>query len=77
MAKCIRHGLFIMLSAFGFRKEEAKPDDGDLKIIEPIYKWNGQLSSRSKTEHLILHHAAANGSAEDIHRYHVVRDGQA
>ena len=52
-------------------KEEAKPDDGDLKIIEPIYKWNGQLSSRSKTEHLILHHAAANGSAEDIHRYHV------
>lgn len=45
------------------------PDGG--KIIEPAYKWNGTLKKRSKTEHLILHHAAANGSAEDIHRYHV------
>jgi hypothetical protein len=46
-----------------------KPDDG--KIIEPAYKWNGTLKKRSKTEYLILHHSAANGSAEDIHRYHV------
>ena len=46
-----------------------KPDGG--KIIEPAYKWNGTLKKRSKTEYLILHHAAANGSAEDVHKYHV------
>lgn len=26
--------------------------------------------SRASTEHIVLHHAAADGTAEDVHRYH-------
>ena len=41
-----------------------------MNIIEEIYSWNHHPGIRSKTNHLILHHAAANGSAQDIHSYH-------
>lgn len=43
-----------------------------MKIIEKSYKWNGSLSKRSKTEYIIIHHAAATKcSADDIHKIHL------
>lgn len=42
-----------------------------MKIIEPSYKWAYQLTPRSVTSHLILHHLGAeSSSAESIHSYH-------
>jgi len=43
-----------------------------VKIIKKSYAWNGTLSPRSETGHIILHHAAAiKCSADDIHRIHI------
>ena len=43
-----------------------------MKITKKSYTWNGRLSMRSKTEHIVLHHAAAiKCSADDIHRIHI------
>lgn len=42
-----------------------------MQIIEKKYNWNGVLSKRTKTNHIILHHMAGNGSADDIHRIHI------
>lgn len=42
-----------------------------MNIIEVNYKWSGTLSKRSKTEMIVLHHAAAQScSAQDIDRWH-------
>jgi N-acetyl-anhydromuramyl-L-alanine amidase AmpD len=57
-----------------FPKEEAKPDDGDLKIIEPTYKWNGTFKKRKSTSLIVLHHAAAStASADKVHEWHLAR----
>ncbi len=42
-----------------------------MNIIEERYNRAYGATIRPKTTHLILHHAAGNGSAEDIHRYHL------
>ena len=43
-----------------------------MKIIETNLKFTGSLSTRSKTDMIILHHAEASKcSAEDIHRWHL------
>ena len=43
-----------------------------MNIIE-IYLKFGTLSKRNKTEFIALHHAAMDGSVEDIHRVHLNR----
>ncbi len=47
--------------------EDLKPSE----IIVPNYSWNGTLCSRYITDFIVLHHAAANGSAETIHNAHL------
>ena len=43
-----------------------------MKIINKIYKWNGTLKHRARTDYIILHHAASvSCSPDDIHRIHV------
>ena len=43
-----------------------------MKITNKNYKWNGKLSKRSKTDYIILHHAASSVcSADDIHKSHL------
>lgn len=44
-----------------------------MKIFEPDWEWSGTLSRRSRTEYLILHHAAGSGSAEAIHQTHLAK----
>ena len=55
-----------------FETDKETPGGGDkLNIIEPNYAWNGALTKRTITDRIILHHAAGNGTAESIHKYHV------
>ena len=42
-----------------------------MKIIETIYNWARSPGVRSTTTHLILHHAAGNGSAQAVHSSHL------
>lgn len=45
-----------------------------MKINEVDYKWNGNLSKRTKTDLIVLHHAdAKNCTAQDIHSWHLSR----
>lgn len=49
-----------------------------MTVIEKSYKWNGSLQKRSRTDYIILHHAAAvSCSADDIHRIHINNNGWA
>ena len=42
-----------------------------VKIIDAGLKFNGPLQKRTKTDFIILHHAAASkASVQDIHNYH-------
>lgn len=41
-----------------------------MTVNEQKYVWAYGLTPRSTTTHLILHHSAGSGSAEDIHSYH-------
>ena len=41
-----------------------------MKIIKPEYVWAYRPGLRTATDYIILHHAASEGSAEDIHRFH-------
>ena len=44
----------------------------NMKINEVNYKWNGSFTKRTRTEMVVLHHAAAKGcSAQDIHGWHL------
>lgn len=42
-----------------------------MKIIDVQYKWNGTLSKRGTTKHIVLHHRAGNGDAQSIHNGHL------
>lgn len=43
-----------------------------VNIVEVAYKWNGNLSTRSKTDYIALHHAQAVTCApQDIHSWHL------
>lgn len=43
-----------------------------MNMIEVAYKWSGTLTKRTKTEKIVLHHAAASScTVEDIHRWHL------
>lgn len=45
-----------------------------MQINEVDYKWSGTLTKRTKTEMIVLHHAAAKScSAQDIHSWHLAR----
>ena len=47
-----------------------------MTVIEKSYKWNGALRKRSRTDYIILHHAASvSCSPDDIHRIHVNNNG--
>lgn len=41
-----------------------------MEIIKPAYVWAYDPGRRVATDYIVLHHAAADGSAESIHRYH-------
>lgn len=42
-----------------------------MNIIETAWNWSGGLSNRSKTDYIVLHHAAAvTCSAADVDRWH-------
>ena len=41
-----------------------------MDIIDVGLEFSSPLVKRSKTDYIILHHAAGNGSVESIHRYH-------
>ena len=44
-----------------------------MEIIEKTYHWSGYLEKRTKTEKIVLHHAAAGVcSPDDIHRIHLL-----
>ena len=43
-----------------------------MQIIKPKYRWSTELSVRTKTEYIALHHPANKScTAEDIHRWHL------
>lgn len=42
-----------------------------MKIIEKSYNWTQPPGTRLKTDYIVLHHMAGNGSADDIHRSHL------
>ena len=43
-----------------------------LKINEVNYKWSGTLTKRTKTEIIVLHHAAAKScTAQQVHQWHL------
>lgn len=43
-----------------------------MNISEPNYNWKGTLKNRSKTDTIVLHHAAASScTAIDIHNWHL------
>ena len=43
-----------------------------MQIIEKTYDWAQALTPRTKTDMIVLHHAAATScSADDIHRWHL------
>ena len=45
-----------------------------MQINEVNYKWSGTLTKRTKTEMIVLHHAAAKScTAEQIHQWHLNR----
>ena len=45
-----------------------------MKIIEKSYNWKGKLSTRTRIDEIVLHHADAKEcSADDIHSWHLQR----
>lgn len=42
-----------------------------MNIIELNYNWKGNLSSRQKTDLIVLHHRGGNGDAYSIHNLHL------
>lgn len=43
-----------------------------MQINEVNYKWNGGLTKRSKTEMIVLHHAAAKScNVQQVHQWHL------
>ena len=42
-----------------------------MKIIDTYFEWSGNLSKRSKTEYIILHHRAGLGDVQSIHAGHL------
>ena len=42
-----------------------------MNIIEKTYNWAYGATARTRTEIIIIHHAAGNGSPDDIHRIHL------
>ena len=42
-----------------------------MNIIETNFKWNGDLSTRSSTKYIVLHHRVGNGDVQSIHNTHI------
>lgn len=42
-----------------------------MEIKETKWFWNGRLTDRNRTEYIILHHRAGNGTAQSIHDSHL------
>lgn len=53
------------------KKSADKGDNNTLKITEPNYNWAYGATKRTKTDYIVLHHAAGNGTAEAIHKLHL------
>lgn len=41
-----------------------------MEIIKPDYVWAYDPGRRTATDYIVLHHAAADGDAQSVHRYH-------
>ena len=41
-----------------------------MEILKPEYVWAYRPGLRTETDYVVLHHAAADGAPEDVHRYH-------
>ena len=48
-----------------------------MTIIEQSYDWRYNPGKRAATDYIVLHHAAANGGAQEIHDYHRNTNGWA
>lgn len=46
-----------------------------MEIIDVGLKFKGTLTKRTKTNEIILHHAAGNGTVQAIHNYHINGNG--
>lgn len=44
-----------------------------MRIVSPEWKWAAALAPAGETEYIVLHHAAAEGSAEAVHGAHLAR----
>lgn len=42
-----------------------------MRIIDSTFNWNGSLSSRTKTDAIVLHHRAGDGDVLSIHNGHL------
>lgn len=49
---------------------EIEKEVDKLNIIETNWQWAYPLTYRNQIDEIILHHAAADGSAESVHNYH-------
>ena len=41
-----------------------------MNIVKPNLVFNGNLVKRSRTDYIVLHHAAGNGTVHAAHNYH-------
>ncbi len=46
-----------------------------MKIIDVALKWAKGLTTRKRTEAIVLHHAAMKGSIYDVHNLHIKQNG--
>lgn len=53
-----------------YTRRKLKVYGAEDEIIKPNYKWASSLATRAHTQYIILHHAAADGSPENVHEYH-------
>lgn len=50
---------------------EDKKEGDKLNIIETDLKWAYPLTTRYRTDYIVLHHEAGTGSVEQVHQYHL------
>jgi len=45
-----------------------------VQVVEEKYKWAGDLTQRTKTNYIVLHHVeATNCTPQDVHQWHLAR----
>lgn len=46
-----------------------------MKILNPNYSWANGLTTRGKTDAIVVHHRAGNGDVMSIHNLHINQNG--